>query len=479
MHIMLQGAPGAIHAHPADIDHDGRVDFVFSSRQDDTVRYAHSKGTAPATFEITTLDAAANNVRAAAALDVNGDCDMDIVSAARGSDAVIVYPNHCVVDDVIGSTGGQVISTLPTSGSTTSLAPGPDCALECQGSFDSEVTIDDADVGFSAVDAGDINGDGKEDLLVAHTNGDGVYWYENIGGGKYTRHAVATDAAVVRAVELADIDGDGDLDAVSAWFGDNVVALHLNDGTGAFTTVKVDSTADQPNHVTVADIDGDGKMDIFATHRGSNSVVAYVQESPSVFRPRAVATSVKRPWAVIAGDIDGDGDMDCVVSSQDGAIMFRQNNKGVMKSFPITTCSDARGIALGDIDGDGKLDIVTSCLSSGTVTWHAETKGLFSSKTVDVDVEEPIFASVADVDQDGHQDILVAARRSGGIQLYSNSALGIFSSRVLGDTHNDIRAAVVTDMDLDGDLDIVGAAKASDALFLLENTCCQVDVVPR
>jgi len=76
--------------------------------------------------------------------------------------------------------------------------------------------------------AGDINGDGFVDIVVASSDGGPLVWYENpilsgaiAGAQNWKRHVIAEPGWWSTDAKLADMDGDGDLDIVGAnWSGD-------------------------------------------------------------------------------------------------------------------------------------------------------------------------------------------------------------------------------------------------------------------
>ena len=68
------------------------------------------------------------------------------------------------------------------------------------------------------IDVADIDGDGDLDIVSASENDDTIAWYENDGAADptFTAADIATSADGAWDVFIADIDGDGDLDIVSA-----------------------------------------------------------------------------------------------------------------------------------------------------------------------------------------------------------------------------------------------------------------------
>src|SRR5262249_53922633 len=119
-------------------------------------------------------------------------------------------------------------------------------------------------------------------------------------------------------VAIGDIDGDGKADLISANLGSNTISVFRN--TASSGTInsssfasKVDFTAGTSAYnVTVCDIDGDGKLDVLASNYGAATV--------SVFRNTAVSgtitsgslaakmdfTAGSGPLNVVASDLDGD-----------------------------------------------------------------------------------------------------------------------------------------------------------------------------
>lgn len=121
---------------------------------------------------------------------------------------------------------------------------------------------------------GDINNDGRLDLLVAnHRTPDGIDRslgiYVNLGDGEFqdvTTTALSDNPPSFKGfVTLMDYDNDGYLDAFAAGIHPNVL-LH-NNGDGTFTRITSGSVVNDPFHGGVgtwADHDGDGFLDHYA-----------------------------------------------------------------------------------------------------------------------------------------------------------------------------------------------------------------------
>ena len=195
-------------------------------------------------FQDQIISTDADHARSVYAADIDGDGDMDVLSASRGDDKIAWYENT----DGLGSFGSeQIIST-------------------------------DADHARS-VYAADIDGDGDMDVLSASRGDDKIAWYENTDGlGSFgPEQIITTDADHATSVYAADIDGDGDMDVLSASRGDDKIAWYENtDGLGSFGPELIISTdADHARSVYAADIDGDGNMDVLSASRGDDKIAWY------------------------------------------------------------------------------------------------------------------------------------------------------------------------------------------------------------
>ena len=95
--------------------------------------------------------------------------------------------------------------------------------------FKERVVVFDEAMGARVVVAGDINKDGRNDLVVASSTDNAIRWFENLGDQGWSRpQKITYDAKGARVVALADIDGDGYLDVVYASYYDNTVGWFKN-----------------------------------------------------------------------------------------------------------------------------------------------------------------------------------------------------------------------------------------------------------
>ena len=146
---------------------------------------------------------------------------------------------------------GDTATGETTSGDTASGDPAA-CPIEDLG-FDYQVIDDSGPVDIWQKIVGDLNGDGRVDLIAGGQAGGGLVWYESPG---WERHEIAPGGGHSTDGEIADVDGDADLDVVSVarsslvWY-DNP----------SWTSHEIDNRV--LHDVEVADLDGDGDVDAF------------------------------------------------------------------------------------------------------------------------------------------------------------------------------------------------------------------------
>ena len=185
-----------------------------------------------------------------------------------------------------------------------------------------------------------------------------------------------------------------------------------------------------------------------------------------------------RPDAVFVADIDGDGHMDVISNNYDTPFLKRiywyKNNGEKDPAFTENLVpsygEQVRSFFAADMDGDGDMDIIS--VSNGGINWYENVNGDGSSWNANQNITgsyySPNFQSayVADMDNDGDNDIVAANSgngstgtwdKSGGIGWYENDgeADPSFTRNNIIDYAYGANNVVVADLNGDGDLDIV------------------------
>jgi hypothetical protein len=132
---------------------------------------------------------------------------------------------------------------------------------------------------------GDISGDGFPDIVVASSNGGGLYWYEY---PSWTKRAITSTGAFATDMQVGDVDGDSDLDIIIPRVSDRTVVWYRNPRpasvTSAWTVSKIGQN--RAHDVEVGDMNQDGKLDVVA--RGAGATALFLQSNPTSWTSRNV-----------------------------------------------------------------------------------------------------------------------------------------------------------------------------------------------
>lgn len=246
-HLISENALGAESVYGADLDGDGDVDPLSASYTDDKIAWYENTGGTPPVFVERIVSTNADGALDVFAIDLDGDTDVDVLSASVSDDMIAWYENDGGTPPFFQR---RIISTNADWANTVSAADldgdlDPDVLsashdddkvawYESSGgsppSFEERIITTDADGAIDLFTA-DLDGDLDVDVLSASGLDDTVAWYENLGGSRpdFREHLISTAADFALSVFAADLDGDLDADVLSASANDHKIAWYEND----------------------------------------------------------------------------------------------------------------------------------------------------------------------------------------------------------------------------------------------------------
>ena len=354
--------------------------------------------------------------------DVDGDGDLDLLTANTGSDNVSVSFN-----DGLGTYSGR---------RNVAVGRGP-----------------------TSIVAGDVDGDGDLDLLTTNYGSNNVSVRLNNGLGDFSgSQTVTVGSGAPQGLALGDVDGDGDLDLAVANQIGNSVSIRLNGGdatgsnTGVFSGSQDVLQLGGSFAIALHDVDGDGDLDVLVSSLTSNIVRVLLNggdatgSGTGLFSLGSTVTVGSNPASLAVGDVDADGDLDLLTANYGNSnVSVRLNNGlGVFSgTYTVAVGPSPHGVVLGDVDADGDLDLLTANDGTGTGAntvsvrlnggnASGSSSGLFSAgQTVTVGAR-PRGLAVGDLDSDGDLDLLVTSATFNSVTMRLNQPTVVPAPRITG-----------------------------------------------
>ncbi|MEM7806664.1 MAG: FG-GAP-like repeat-containing protein [Planctomycetota bacterium] len=332
--------------------------------------------------------------------------------------------------------------------------------------------------------AGDLDGDGDLDLVVAFEASDNVGVYFNDGFGSFSAFGFFPAGDSVENVTLADFDGDGDLDVAATAVLDDAVSILFNAGNGLLGPLTSYAVGDAPESIVAADFDGDGDIDVATANEFTDDVTVLLNQGDGTFAPAVSYAAGDGAFDLAAGDVDGDGDFDLITANLSAGTIALLLNDGSGAFGTIGQTVQAGllpfGVTLADLDGDGDLDAAAANFGSDDVSvflWD-DTAGQFAPQ-MRFDVgDEPFSISAADFDGDGNVDLVVPNRLDDDVLVLLNDGSGTFANEGRYSVGSMPYGATPVDFDGDDDPDLAVANNASNEITLLRNVSpSQIDLL--
>jgi uncharacterized protein (TIGR03437 family) len=328
--------------------------------------------------------------RAVVAADFNGDGMADAAVANGGNVAILMGNATGFATPATFPAGGSFATALAAGdfdgdgkvdlAVMTTGTPGTLSFLKGNGdgTFRAPVAIP-AGVSPTSLAAADLNGDGKLDLVFADqgtTGSDGaVYVALNAGGGVF-QAPVRVFAGTFPAVGIGDVNGDGKPDLVvasDAAAGGGVVDWLQGNGNGVFQApIAIGTSESDNNAVLVQDFNGDGHADIVLADQNVNATFL-AGNGDGTFSAAANLLASGEPTFLQSADLNGDGKPDLVVGGLTITILL---NQAVPLVSTLNSASFTAPVAVGSIATAFGSDLANGPLASDTTLTLTDTLGV-------------------------------------------------------------------------------------------------------
>lgn len=520
------GIANATSVATADLNGDGKIDLISTNGTTSVaVILGAGNGTfsAPVYFSTGVTSIAASVITS----DFNNDRRTDIAvgggDTSAGSIAILLGNGDGTFQ------GGVTRSTNPIAGP---IMAGDfdgdkkaDVAIGSMGSLSvflgngagsvGSAVISTPGINVPVLRAFDLNGDGKTDLIDSDSNTTNVYVLLATSGGHFQPRTAYT-ASIPTNLVIGDFTGDGRLDIATTG---RVITMLVNKGNGTFPQVSVGPVVPQiAKQIGLQDVNGDSRLDALTSTgvnlgNGDGTLGSLIALNGPYLNSYFAAGDFNRDGKVdlvtagdvaleyfqglgngsfaaatlpfgtnfagrpLAGDLDRDGKLDLLFPTSTSPLAFAKGNGDGTFQAPQPVNIQGQLAQFADFNGDGKLDLLTT---HPVAIYLGNGNGTFQAASANINTTE-IGASAADLDGDGRQDVLFAAKINGadcvGVALGNGN--GTFKTPAYYLTGSDPQIPRAADLDGDGKLDVVTPDLLSQDVSILSNTGSGVLADPR
>ncbi len=331
--------------------------------------------------------------------------------------------------------------------------------------------------GDGAVDAfaADFDNDGDLDVVGACVIEWTASWWENTNGlgTEWTEHVLPGTVYGILSVHADDVNGDGEMDILAAFSVDENVRWWENNGGGASWSIRTVGALSDAQCVISADVTNDGDVDVIAS--GGDQIVFWenVGGSGTTWNQHNITVGVNWVHHVDVGYVNDDDYIDVVAATSQGDEVLWCENPGLgLPSWERRNVdADFNGaccVRVADMDDDGSNDVIACGAGNSLVSWWRNVDGAGTSWTENAvgSILFPEFVVPVDLDADGDLDVGCASYSDTDINWYENTD-GVGTTWMAHAVESDFESASSVeafDFSGDGVPDLLGTSYATDRI---------------
>jgi gliding motility-associated-like protein len=465
--VTLPMGTSQISAQLADIDGDGKADIISTNGASSGFQVRRNTSTPGSiSFASSVTIATAANPESIAVGDVDGDGKLDVVLGFTNtsSNAIWVFHN--------GSSSGNILFdfelSIPAGNPQQSVTLGdlngdgkPDLVTGVSNSHDVLIfrnTSTSGSFSFNTTErisltdpinfargliVGDFNNDGNNDVLAGATNVARLYSYRNILQFPPSISSVSSFAATPgSAITISGTNFNTNPLNNAVYFGATKATPSSANSVSLTVTIPAGASLAPLTVLNTSNtLSGQSKnnfLPVFSPNKTELKVTDFISQG-------TISSTGSSIYGMIAVDLNNDKKPEIVETDRTGNQLFIRTNSSTSGTIDFSTTLtknlSAYGQpcypAAGDFDGDGNPDIVVPSFATNSMVVIRNT-GSLSTMTVTASfatATNPIAAAVGDIDGDGKPDVVIANRGSSSISVFRN--LNAYSGTINFDTKVD------------------------------------------